>query len=123
MPHLKLPGIIPLLPLAGLMHLVCRKEKKVCLEVVAALVKSGTWGSRRLGKTKTWENVRLQILKDVTVGLKVCHAYVCVINMIDREASRKNNNQQMASSPVFSILLRICSGGGITSSWFPLALL
>ena len=60
--RLKLPGVTPLLPLAGLMHLVLRKEKKVCLgEVVAALGKSGTQGNRRLGKTKTWENIRLWI--------------------------------------------------------------
>lgn len=61
-PRLKVPGIIPLLPLAGLMHLVVRKEKKTCLgEMVPALGKSERGGSRRLGKTKTWEKVRLWI--------------------------------------------------------------
>lgn len=78
MSHLKLPGVIPPLPLAGLMHLVLRKEEKVCLgEVVAALGKSGTQGNRRLGKTKTWENVRryerkLQWVRNYDVSVYVC---------------------------------------------------
>lgn len=78
MSHVKLPGLSPVLPLAGLMHLVLRKEKKVCLgEVVAALGKSGTQGNRRLGKTKTWENVRryekkLQWVRNYAVSVCVC---------------------------------------------------
>jgi len=60
--RLDLPGVIPPLQLAGLMRLVLRKEKKVCLgEVVALLGRSGMQENRRLRKTKTWENVRLWI--------------------------------------------------------------
>lgn len=51
--RVKLPGIIPPLMLAGLMHLVLRKEKKVCSgEVVSALEKNRAQGNRRLGKTE-----------------------------------------------------------------------
>lgn len=117
--RLKLSGVIPLLPFSGLMHLVLRKENNVCLEVVAALGKSGTQGNRRLGKTKTWENVRLRTWKDVTVGPKVCYVYICMLNMTGSKAGWKKTTKKW-----FPLLcLAYCSGGGITSSCLPLVFL
>lgn len=76
--HLKLPGIIPPLMLVGLMHLVLRKENKVCSgKVVSALKKNQAQGNKRLGKTEAWENLRLWVWKDLLVGLKACCVSIC----------------------------------------------
>lgn len=115
--HLKLPGIIPPLMLVGLMHLVLRKENKVCSgKVVSALKKNQAQGNKRLGKTEAWENLRLWVWKDLLVGLKACCVSICCESCGQKTKKTQPKNGFLS---FIQLVARIYSGRKIISSCLP----